>query len=266
MRYNRISPPESISWLVRFFWEFEGDFSTHKPYEQIISASVCPKLAFQYEGGMFMTENDNKTQLFKSGFQSQSNVFSQITTHQKIGVFGAFFHPYAMSVIFNLPVHHLTNHNIAIADLLGKEGRSLEEQIISATKTQERVKIISQFFENKLKHSTFNDSNLITVVQSIVQQRGVVNITNLCESHFLSQRNLERKFKDLTGFSPKTFARIVRFEESISTATTQQDLSLTELAYEFEYYDQSHMIKDFKKLSGESPQIFLNEDLSVFFG
>ena len=264
MKYNRISPPKSISWLVRFFWEFEGNFSTQNPYKQIVSASVCPKLAFQYDGGMVMTENGNETQLFKSGFQSQSNIYSQITTHQKIGVFGAFFHPYALSVIFNLPVHHLTNHNIEITDLLGKEGRSLEEQIVSATKTHQRVEIISQFIENKLKHSAFNNSNLITAVQSIVQRRGVVNITNFCESIFLSQRNVERKFKDLTGFSPKSFARIVRFEECISKATTQ-DLSLTELAYEFGYYDQSHMIKDFKKLSGNSPQIFLNEDLSVFF-
>lgn len=263
MRYNRIPPPKSIGWLVRFFWEFEGDFSIHRPYKQIVSASVFPKLAFQYEGGMLLTENGNESQLFKSGFQSQSNIYSQITTHQKIGVFGAFFHPYALSIIFNLPVHHFINHNIEIADLLGNEGRSLEEQIFSATNTQQRVEIISQFIEYKLKHSTFNDSNLITVVQSIVMQRGVINIANLCESHFLSQRNLERKFKNLTGFSPKSFARIVRFEECISGAITK-NLSLTELAYEFGYYDQSHMIKDFKELSGYSPQTFLNEDHSIF--
>jgi AraC-like DNA-binding protein len=264
MKYNRITPSKSINWLVRFFWEFEGDFSALNPYKQIVSASVCPKLAFQYEGGMFWSENGNVSQLFKSGFQGQSNSYSQIVTTQKIGIFGAYFNPYALSVILSLPANHFTNHNIEIADLLGIEGSILEEQVLSATNTQQRVRIVSNFIERRLKHLTLEDSNLIAAVQSIVMQRGAVNIANLSESHFLSQRNLERKFKNLTGFSPKSFARIVRFEECISKATSQ-NLSLTELAYEFGYYDQSHMIKDFRGFSGISPQNLLNEDISIFF-
>ncbi|WP_186754947.1 helix-turn-helix domain-containing protein [Echinicola salinicaeni] len=264
MRYNRISPPKSISWLVRFFWEFEGDFSSLNPYKQTISASVCPKLAFQYEGGMFLSENGNEIQLFKSGFQSQSNLYSQISAHQKIGVFGAYFHPYALSIIFNLPASNFTNKNIEISELLGNEGRILEEQVLAATNTQQRVRIISRYIEHRLRRSSLEDINLIAAVQSIVMQRGAVNIPNLSDSLFLSQRHLERKFKNLTGFNPKTFARIVRFEECISKAISQCT-SLTELTYELGYYDQSHMIKDFKGFSGYSPQNLLREDLSIFF-
>jgi AraC-like DNA-binding protein len=264
VKYNRITPSKSISWIVRFFWEFEGSFSTLNPYKQTVSASVCPKLAFQYEGGMFLSKNGNDNQLFKSGFQSQSNLHSQITTHQKIGIFGAYFHPYALSIIFNLPASLFTNHNIEISDLLGNEGKILEEQVISATNTHQRVGIISKYIEHRLRHSSLDDTNLIATVQSIVTQRGVVNIPELSESNFLSQRHFERKFKNLTGFSPKTFARIVRFEECVSTATSQ-NTSLTELTYELGYYDQSHMIKDFKGFSGYSPQNLLREDLSIFF-
>jgi AraC-like DNA-binding protein len=263
MVYRRFYPRESIRSLVQFFWEFEGDFSESISYEHTLSASVCPKLAFQYEGGMYFRQHGESTQLFRSGFQCQSHLFGQISTYQKIGIFGVYFHPYTISLLFNLPASTLSNQNIEISDLLGREGKQLEERVLSSKDSSERIAIISNYIEKKMRSICLVDRTIIHSVQAIVSQKGIVNIPYLADSYCISQRHFERRFKNLTGFSPKLFSRIVRFEECVAKALSK-NYSLTELTYESGYYDQSHMIKDFKAFAGLNPQNYFSEDISMF--
>ena len=116
MRFNKIYPSDSnIGNIVQFFWEFEGDFNDAAAYNHSITASVNPKLAFQYKGGMALIKNNVKSNLFRSGFQCQTNSFNNLFANQKIGVFGAYFQPYAIPLVFNIPSEVLTNQNIVIS-------------------------------------------------------------------------------------------------------------------------------------------------------
>ena len=68
----------------------------------------------------------------------------------------------------------------------------------------------------------------------------------------ISQRQLERTFKEYAGFSPKTFARILRFQSATNHYGTTKK-TLTEIALDCGYYDQSHFIHDFSQFSGYTP-------------
>tara|TARA_R110002020_G_scaffold356426_2_gene569009 strand:- start:501 stop:1169 length:669 start_codon:yes stop_codon:yes gene_type:complete len=220
-------------------------------------------MAFQYEGCMNLTQNDTEFQLFKSGFQCQSNLFGQISAHQKIGIFGIYFHAHAIPTLFGIPASMLTNQNVEISDLLGTEGKQLEEQMMSSENSSERITCICNFLVRKIKDFSCKETGMVTAANKIILQRGNINIQQLAESYFSSQRHFERKFKNLTGFSPKTFARIVRFEACVSQGILDNSY-LTKLTYESGYYDQSHMIKDFKAFSGNNPQTYFSEDMTLF--
>ena len=75
------------------------------------------------------------------------------------------------------------------------------------------------------------------------------------ENFNLSERSLQRIFKDHVGISPKKFADIMRLENSIDLF--RQGKTLTDVCYESGYYDQPHFIKDFKRCSGMTPGDFL---------
>ncbi|MNI51911.1 2-hydroxymuconate semialdehyde hydrolase [compost metagenome] len=77
--------------------------------------------------------------MFNSGFQSQTDTFCQLSAEQKVGVFGIYFQPYAIPFLFGLPTSEITNQNIEIAELLGKDGVFLEEKVLNCVNTQERV-------------------------------------------------------------------------------------------------------------------------------
>jgi AraC-like DNA-binding protein len=262
MYYQTFKPPESLTEFVRFFWVFESDITANNPFEHLSTASVYSKMAFQYQGGMELQQSGNET-LFTSGFQAQTNQYYPLLAKQKAGVFGVYFYPYTLPLLFSIPAHEITNHTIEISILLGNQGKELEEKVVSAKSTKERLCIVSSFLEKQIAQLRISNSGIIATIQHIISQRGVVNVDDLVERNFLSQRQFGRKFKAYTGFSPKMFSRIVRFENFISSYVKSQN-SLTSLAYTYGYYDQSHLIKEFREFSGQHPKAYFGEDVSLF--
>jgi AraC-like DNA-binding protein len=61
------------------------------------------------------------------------------------------------------------------------------------------------------------------------------------------------------GVSARKFARVAKFEKSLPALSLTDYGSLTQLAYDLEYSDQSHFIKDFKLFSGLSPYEFVKQ-------
>ena len=86
-------------------------------------------------------QNGKYDKLFISGFQSQTSAFYQLSAHQKVGVFGVYFQPYAVPLLFDIPAPEITNHNLEITELLGKEGTLLEEQILNCENVHQRVAV-----------------------------------------------------------------------------------------------------------------------------
>lgn len=69
-----------------------------------------------------------------------------------------------------------------------------------------------------------------------------------------SQRNLRRVFHEVVGMTPKAYARIVRFQHALRAAReTRAQLDWSEIASRTGYYDQSHLIADFRALTGSTP-------------
>ncbi|MBL7882399.1 MAG: AraC family transcriptional regulator [Chryseobacterium gambrini] len=78
-----------------------------------------------------------------------------------------------------------------------------------------------------------------------------------------------RKFSSAIGLSPKQLSRTIRLQAALKMLLNDQFSNLVELAYENEYYDQAHFIKDFKEFTGSTPKEFYGTHLkmsSLFYG
>ena len=87
-----------------------------------------------------------------------------------------------------------------------------------------------------------------------------LSVGELCSQVNLSQRQFERHFKYLTGFSAKAFFKIARFENMISAlgcGAGNVAQNLTSMALEHGYYDQSHLNRHFKEFTGMAPGDYL---------
>ena len=183
-------------------------------------------------------------------------MYGQISTHQKIGVFGVYFQPYAISSIFNIPAPQLTNHNVEISDLLGEEGKQLEEQVFLSNDSSERIEILGSFIKRKMSHVSFEERNMIASVHAILSEKGKVNITNLAESHFTSHRHFERKIRMGRLRSVTELAKhIQRTEPEIRGFS---DKNIWRMKQFYETY------KDFPKLSKLLREISWSHNLAIF--
>ena len=98
------------------------------------------------------------------------------------------------------------------------------------------------------------DKLIIEAVKIIYQTKGTIRIKELNERLFISQSPFEKRFRKLVGTTPKKFASIIRFNTVLDQLSHTK--SLTDICYEYNFFDQAHFIKDFRQYTGDTPENF----------
>ncbi len=256
MRYITFNPPPVLADFIRFFWVLECKVGEGEEYVHRSTADGCAELIFHYQGRFEeLLSNGKRESSFISGLQGQSRSVRRFRITSDFGIFGAYLYPYALPHFFDIPAHAVSDQMLDINDLLSHFGRTLQEQMLNADSNQCRLKIMTDFFQQKFRNSSYY-AHLDASIRDIIHHKGKVDIQKIADSYNLSRRQFERNFKKLAGFSPKTYARIVRFQSVFEQLNSSN--SLTSLGYACGYADQSHFIRDFREFSGFSPREFRN--------
>lgn len=254
MKFITIQPPASLSMYVSSFWALEGRSSILNPYVFRLMADGMAALVFHYSGAFNeLYQDGHQEESIISGLTSQSEKFRLFSINRDFAMFGAHLYPYAISHLFSIPSTELKNQLIDLKSLLGKHDDGLEERIMLAKDLPARVKIITRFLENRLRKITPMPPGIFETINYITKTNGTTEVDALAQRNCLSMRQFERNFKQFSGFSPKTFSRIIRFQNTLS----QKDKSrktLTQIAFDAGYSDQAHFIRDFKEFSGITPK------------
>jgi AraC-like DNA-binding protein len=256
MNYGLIQPPKHLADFVRFFWFIEGNQSyVHRAF-----AYTCPELIFCYRGHFRYSAGHNADSTLTSTIFGQTDTFSRVTlNNEEFGILGVYLYPHTFPQLFRLPANELTNQYADLKSLLGKEGEILEEKIMLASDNQQRVKLVCDFLQARLINVKTEHVSISSTITAILRSYPLGSVKTLADTNFLSLRQFERRFKELSGFSPKLFLRIMRFNSVLNKKF--QHKSLTEIASECGYYDQSHFIHDFQKFSGVNPKAYFKKGI-----
>lgn len=229
------------------------------PYVHHAYAYPCAELVFCYKGHFRYGVGGNNDEVLTSAIFGQTETFSRITLNNEgVGIMGIYFYPHALPQLFNLPANQLTNQYADVRTILGEEARALEEQIALASNNQQRAKLVSDVLEARLKNVRTENLAISLSITAMVDAFQASSVKAMADRNCLSPRQFERRFKELSGFTPKTFLRLMRFNAVINM--NHQQKSLTEIGIECGYYDQSHFIHDFREFSGVSPKQYFNNE------
>jgi AraC-like DNA-binding protein len=249
MRYYTFPVPDPLQPYVRCFWALEGD----GPYIHRSMADVCGEMVFHYRGSFDQLLSDTAIPSFLVGVQSPSNEVKRFSTSTSFGIFGIYLYPYSLSILTGIAATELNNQMIGLKDLFGQDGSDLADQILESKTHQDRICSASSFLLTRLRDQPSNDGTFAAMTY-LLQANGQNKIEDVAARFCVSRRQFERKFKAYSGFSPKQFARIARFK--MATQSSAKTQSLTQVALECGYFDQSHFIHDFKKFSGYNPSTY----------
>lgn len=201
--------------------------------------------------------------------------YGQITEYKEICCQGharliiIVFHPHGLNRLLNVPASELNDKIISLSDLFPDVGLALESAVATADSLSVTVDRIEFYFRKILNtHCFMGDPLVNTALNLIHKHRGVLTVQQLTSGIGCHSRQLERKFKTAIGLSPKHFCNIVRtlsFVKSLQNAAPKP--SLTHGAYDSGYYDQAHLIREFRKITGLTPSQYFkhSEPLAVNF-
>lgn len=269
MIYQTFPQHPDLETLVKCYWTLEIPAGSDAPKQRIIPDG-CIEMAF-------ILGDDIKRYISEKDFilQPRAMVLGQtiepfyIQPTGYVNTFAIRFYPYGFANFVSTPIKHLANKETPIELLFGdKASKELESKIIQAKDTKERIEIIEDFLFGTLNNKTTIDKIVKTTIDALLSTSGSSQINSIVKDDLSKRRLLERKFLKQIGISPKQLGKVIRLQAALKMLLNRKAENFTHIAYESEYYDQAHFIRDFKEFTGVTPSEFIkaeNMQLSTLF-
>lgn len=178
---------------------------------------------------------------------------------QQVNAFGIRFKPEGIQQVFGVPAAEFRSSYEDMALVLDQPFRQFCQHLQTATATSTRVRLTNSYLSRLAERNKATITYVSHAAELIRSTKGDIRINAIAHASNISLRQLERGFKAQLGVTPKHYLRLSRMNEVQRLLAEHGQLSFTELAYRTGYADQAHFIRDFRRLTGENPTIFVRE-------
>lgn len=166
------------------------------------------------------------------------------------------FKPGGLYRLTNIPSNYLTNQYIDAETVFSKEIKCVNEKIDECKSYLQMIAVVEAFFIKEIKNNLCDIHPLDTATSKLFIIDSIPNVDILAKMAFQSTRNFERHFKQRMGASPKYFLKVLRFENAFRMKNKTPELDWFSIAISCGYYDYQHLVRDYKDLTGLTPNQF----------
>lgn len=176
----------------------------------------------------------------------------------KINEITIYFKPLAINSFLEHELNHYNSSNFSEFSPY-EDYRKAMIDILSLQNDTEKIEAVESYWLSKL--IGFQHNFLETVLSEMMcDENDAVTITELCEKNAISRTTLNKHFGRHICKTPSQFKKILRFRNAVNKyASNNARNNLTDIAYDVDYFDQSHMIREFKSVTGFSPKVFFGK-------
>ncbi|HEX7829077.1 MAG TPA: helix-turn-helix transcriptional regulator [Thermoanaerobaculia bacterium] len=225
MPYAEIRPTAALQPWVECFWTNRDDAAG--PREHRVLPDGCADLVFDLTSG----ESD------VVGTMTRPLI---ITSDAPSDFFGIRFRPGRAAAFLRIPLADITDARVSLGDVL----RNWPDDLSIAGLEAELLRRLDPDRDRRVDYA----------VDRIVATGGAIRVEDVADEAGISRQHLARQFRHHVGVSPKMFARVMRFRRVVDALDVASDWA--DVAAKFGYYDQSHLIADFRELAGTTPNAF----------
>jgi len=263
MRYREFQSAPALSNHVECLWLLESSDQQESAAPERILPDGCVELILNF-GALFREHkeagrSDLQPSRFVVGQMTQPVLVSPTGPVQLLGIR---FAPGGALPFFPIPPDELTNRIAPLADVAGALDRELSGRIYDVRELPEKVGIIEALLIRRIKGKEEKGASLRNAISEIVRSGGQISVDQLAGDMGVSGRQLERRFLREVGLGPKLLCRILRFQQ-VFRAVERADKNWARIATDCGYYDEAHLIRDFRQFAGQTPSV-LFEDFTTF--
>jgi len=269
MNYLTYKPHKDLESIVKFYWTLEVPFDP-KNQKQKIVPDGCIEMTFNFSDKIKRFTSETDFILHPNAMvMGQRTKSFDILPSGNVDTFAICFYPIGFANFVKMSLENLVDRETPISELFGQvEADILEQQMIKAANTKHRIDIIEAFFLKMLVEKNTISNIVISTIDALLKSNGTTPINDILKDDISKRKQLERHFRKQIGISPKQLSRAIRLQASLNLLLNKKSETLTDIAYENDYFDQNHFIKDFKDLVGVTPKEYLNNEhmaLSALF-
>ena len=260
MSFCFANPSAILSPYIKQYWGIED---CQKPGDENIQRIIpngMMSMTF-YLSDCPQPLNHHQSAIENATISGHCKGFYDLKITGNLKLFSVSFKPLGAWMFFDLPMNELFDCIIPVRYLLKENIDNLENELFEAVEFQDKVRLVEAFLIALLKKKTnhYEEKRMIESIGLINQKRGIVGVDTLASCACLSRKQFERTFQECIGTTPKQFMRVVRFQNTLHFRSKNSLLRLTDMAYECGFFDQSHMINEFRNLSGLTPTQYFAE-------
>ena len=235
MHYAEIQPTVALRPWVECFWSVRGDRDDKA--ERPVLPDGCADLVFDLNSGEAVVVGTMTRPLLVEGDGD---------------FFGVRFRPGRAAAFLKLPLAEITDARVPLADVW--RDADVAQTLLSAfdDRRQECLRYIEHALLRRLDPD--RDRRVDAAVERIIASGGTIRIDDMAREIGISRQHLARQFLHHVGIAPKTFARVMRFRRVLESLRGAVDWA--DVASAHGYYDQSHLIAEFRELAGSTPSAF----------
>ncbi len=176
---------------------------------------------------------------------------------QSTAVIGILFRPGAARMFFPVAAHELHNADVALSELYPGEADRLLNEACSATDEQALILAVEQYLMERLASARPIHPAVRYAVAQLSRRGAVRAVREIQLDTGLSHTRLIQLFREHVGLTPKLFCRVRRFRAVVSHIEKGMPVNWAALAADCGYFDQAHLIHDFRAFAGVTPREFI---------
>ena len=241
---TRLLPSPDLRPFIERYWIVAWDLRGQEPHIQETLPYPCAHLVF--EAGL--------TRVF--------GVMTGKYARELAGqgrVLGVKFWPAGFYPLLRRPMSTLTNRTLRFEEVFGVDGAALESAILAQPDEGAMMALAEDFLRPRLPEPDERVALLNQIVAGIAADREITSVGDAlarcegCARSRMSRRTLQRLFSEYIGVGPKWVIRRFRLHEAAGRIDAGAAVDWPRLALELGYSDQTHFIKDFKAIVGQTP-------------
>ena len=250
-------PRPPLNEVVELFWHRGHETAAvHAPPREAILPDGCAHLVFNLSqnriGFYEKIESNCLTTLAGSIFCGpRSSAYAILPA--AAAIIGVLFRPGGVFRLLSVPTEEFRNEQVPLELILG--GDSLRHQLIAAATPAARFFLLEKLLLRQLQRSRLLHRAVRYAVNAF-ERDSFLTVAAVLAKIGLSERRFSRIFGEQVGLTPKLFQRVRRFQRTMASLPAYGEVDWAGTATANGYYDQAHLINDFRAFSSVTPSDF----------
>lgn len=161
--------------------------------------------------------------------------------------------------VFGVPASALAGRIVALEELWGTSAaQRLFEQLLNPHDLGEAAGILERAINERILTAETRHAHARIAIDA-ADKLSSASVGVVAMNLGISERHLRRVFRDTIGISPKAFAKLVRFKRALRAVRENARVNWADIAATTGYYDQAHLIAEFRTIAGVTPSALLEE-------